>query len=388
MTVNGRLRVLHVLPSHALDKGGPSRSVTGLAEAQAAAGAEVCLITGGRDSDGRDNGGRGLRIVCRGQLPVGFEIPGLALMGRLRAEIRRAHIVHLHSIWNGTVSAAAALCRVIGAPFVVSPRGMLDAANIRHRRLFKALYYRLLDRANLGAASGWHFLDETEREGCRWMNLAGRHDGALISPNGLDVEGAWRKAIKPQATPLFHDGAELNLVFLGRLHPIKGLELQLEVVRLLARRGLRPHLYLVGPDDGCRQLLARTAKELGLADRITFRGPVYGDERYAMLRQADAVLLTSHYECNSNTAAETLAVGGLLIATDTCHLDRPGAAGAAVVVPRRAADVAQAVVQSTAPRRADGIRVAARAYSRQYLAWPVIAAEGLAFYGKILREHG
>ena len=44
MTATGRLRVLHVLPSHALDKGGPSRSVTGLAEAQAGGGAEVVTV--------------------------------------------------------------------------------------------------------------------------------------------------------------------------------------------------------------------------------------------------------------------------------------------------------------------------------------------------------
>ena len=98
--------------------------------------------------------------------------------------------------------------------------------------------------------------------------------------------------------------------------------------------------------------------------------------------------LPTPWPCNTRPGADTRAGGGLLVATDAGHRDRPGAAGAAVVVPRRAADVAQAVVQSTAPKRADGIRVAARAYSRQYLAWPVIAAEGLAFYGKILREHG
>ncbi len=178
-------------------------------------------------------------------------------------------------------------------------------------------------------------------------------------------------------------------MFLGRLHSIKGLEIQVEALQILRESAIRATLYLIGPDDGVGENIFKLARRLGVSEHVKRVGPVYGEERYAILREAAAVLLTSHRECNAVAAAETLAAGGLLVATDSCNLNTAAAAGAAVVVPRTAAAIANAIIDLPAqPQRAQQIRAAALAYSAQYLDWSILAQRILEFYGSVIERHG
>lgn len=382
-----RLRVLHVVANLALHQGGPPRSVLGLAGAQAGAGGDVTVAAGGFQHGVNPVGeANGVTILHGRHWILPFEIPNLRLVFQLKRQIQRVDLVHIHGVWNGTVTVAAVLCRCLDKPFVVSPRGMLDGRNVATRRPgFKRLYYCLLERANLAAAAGWHFLDESERAGCTWMKFPHRNvNNVLISPNGLNTAKVAEKA-EGDPFPVRTEPGVMTLLFLGRLHPIKGLELQLELLPLLASRGIHARLWLVGPDDGAKARLERRAKELGVTEWVRFVGSVFGDERFAMLRRADAVLLTSHNECNSNAAAETLAAGGLLVATDTCHVDVPAGAGAGIVVPRSADALADMLTElMTSPERCKTVRQAARRFSMERLDWSTLAVDTLAFYQRIL----
>ncbi|MBK1620619.1 hypothetical protein CKO42_19740 [Lamprobacter modestohalophilus] len=391
------LRVLHVVPGLDPAAGGPSRSVLGLARAQAAIGASVTLVACGTgqvsasemtgSGDAAVGAPNALLIRLGPFLTQRFAIPGPRLMSILHRSIQRADIVHLHSLWNGVITQAGWFGRFCRKPMVLSPRGMLDAHNMRRREGFKQWYLRLVEQRNLEALAAFHFLDETERAGCDWLAPA-RERPCVIQPNGLDLEGLrQRLASVPADLPsrAVPDPAARHLVFLGRLNVIKGLELQLEILAQLRAAGEPAHLHWIGPDDGEWPKLRELATRLGVSDVLHWHGPVYGDERLGWLRAADAVLLTSHYECNSNMAAETLAVGGALVATDTCHLDRAALAGAARVVPRQPGALSAALLElfhdasATAALRGAGI-----AFARAELDWAPLAARMLIFYQGLL----
>lgn len=325
------------------------------------------------------SGGRHLRSP--------FEIPGPRLAANLWQAIGRADIVHLHSVWNGTISLSEIICRIKGVPYVLSPRGMLDAHNMQRRPWLKKVAYHAFERGNLAGVAGWHFLDQTEQEGCSWLPPAANARKVLIAPNGLDVASIDASADRPPVSFPWNQSGEINLVFLGRIHPIKGLELALEAVRVLADAGVRCVLHLIGPDDGCLNDLLEYARALRIADRVKHLGAIYGEERFSILRQADAVILTSHYECNSVTAAETIAAGGLLIATDTCHMEVARGAGAAVVVPRDRFKLAEAIREHVKdPARSKYARESARRFARESLAWPPLAERMIAFYHRVLEN--
>ncbi len=193
-----------------------------------------------------------------------------------------------------------------------------------------------------------------------------------------------RRAAEADPPELFHHGGP-NLLYLGRLHATKGLGLQLDALRRLQAQGLDARLYFIGPDDGEASRLKQRARAAGLQHRVSILAPVYSDSRFGLLKAADCVLLTSLFEGNSVSAMETMAVGGVLIASDTTHLDDAARHDAAVVVSRDERALAEAIRRVLEnPELAQSIRRAAIAYARSELESAVIARRMLSFYDEVL----
>ncbi|MDH3414112.1 MAG: glycosyltransferase, partial [Gammaproteobacteria bacterium] len=152
-----------------------------------------------------------------------------------------------------------------------------------------------------------------------------------------------------------------------------------------ARRKIDAGLFFVGPDDGEAAALKHHAGTCGVGDRVHVLAPEYSDRRFGLLKQADCVLLTSHFEGNSVSAMETMAVGGLLIATDTTHLDEAARYDAAIVVKRDATLVAEAIARVLEnPDFGNSLRRHAVDYARTHLESAVIARRMLNFYDEVL----
>jgi glycosyltransferase involved in cell wall biosynthesis len=126
---------------------------------------------------------------------------------------------------------------------------------------------------------------------------------ALIG-NGIDL---------PDAASLAFSGAEVRsgirqALFLGRLHPVKGLPLLLRAWHLAAPVNWR--LVIAGPDEmGHRELLEGEVARLGLADDVTFTGPVTGVAKTQLLAESRLFVLPSYSESFGMAAGEALAHG-------------------------------------------------------------------------------
>ncbi|MDD5707221.1 MAG: glycosyltransferase, partial [Kiritimatiellae bacterium] len=124
-----------------------------------------------------------------------------------------------------------------------------------------------------------------------------------------------------------------TVLYLGRLHPLKGLELLVEAWGIL-RQPSRPlygrtakeqkdnhggdgwRLVIAGPDEeGTLAALKRQAQELKLTNTICFLGPIYGAEKERLLCGADLFVLPSRSENFGLVVAEALAAGVPVIAT-------------------------------------------------------------------------
>jgi D-inositol-3-phosphate glycosyltransferase len=112
-----------------------------------------------------------------------------------------------------------------------------------------------------------------------------------------------------------------SLVVVGRIQPLKGLDLAIQALDHL-RHALDPPpiLSIVGGasgptgDDEARRL-RRLAADLGVADLVRFVGPIPHAELPHFYRAADATLVCSHYESFGLTALESLACGTPVIGT-------------------------------------------------------------------------
>ena len=104
-----------------------------------------------------------------------------------------------------------------------------------------------------------------------------------------------------------------DLAFVGRLVSDKGVDLLLDALGLLAGRGLRPSLTIVG--DGPERLrLAAQAARLGIAPQVGFVGTRTGEELVRTLNEHRILVVPSRYnEPFGIVALEGIACGCVVV---------------------------------------------------------------------------
>jgi len=362
-----------VAPSVDPSRGGPARSVPALAAALRDAGVDARLAAAGVRGGGRD---------ALTHWPMRGEIPDARSREALEEAISTADLVEIHSLWNVTTSVAAAICRRRQVPYLLTPRGMLDPSCLNSRRRLKQLYWWAVDRTTIQGASGFHFLTREERG--RALMVGSLPDEIVaVAPNGApDIPNDLPADVITRRFPDL-DGRRV-LLHLGRLHPIKGVDLQ---VRALARipEPERPVLLLIGPDHGAADSIRAAIREETLDRWVRWGGAIYGAERFSLLAEADIVVMTSHYDCNPVVATEAMAVGAAVVATEECSLGMAQQSGAAVVAPREPAALAAEIRDLLSNRRrTTSLRAAARTFASTHLTWPRAIAPLLALYRHLL----
>jgi glycosyltransferase involved in cell wall biosynthesis len=378
------MRSLHVIPSLSPESGGPSRTVPALCRSLATNGEEVTLFS-------TQIGDAELTIdfVQEPYDVVLFAGKDGSLVGArqinkaIQARAGDFDLIHIHSLWNFTVTWAAAAARKAKIPYVLTPMGMLTEACLRqHRYALKRAYAGVFDRRTVEGAARLHFLNEDELRSSQngWF----QNPEHFLAPNGIDLndESVRPGSFRAQFPEL--EGRRIML-FLGRLHPIKGLDLQLEALERLKPKYPDLIWLLIGPDEGEWPRLDSLIKKRGLDENVKWVGPVMGEDRFSALVDADVLVQTSFYECQSMTVNEAMAVGVPLVVTDSINYSAVQGSGAGYVVRRDAAELANAIdAILQAPSKGQTMRTAGRMFATEKLSWSRIALTISKGYQEIL----
>ena len=218
-----------------------------------------------------------------------------------------ADVAIVHSMWLWPVWFGAACARRAGAKGFMMPHGCLDPV----KRAYHGGRKRLvgwLDRRAFARCDAVIATDARERVWVQeWAPPGTRVE---VVPLGVDL---------PDETPSGDMSASrapsagCRLLYVGRLHPLKGLEI------LLAALTEVPNVSLtvVGCDEqGQRARLERQCRATGLADRVQFTGVVTEARKHELLAACDAFVLPSLSENFGLVVAEALAHGKPVIVTD------------------------------------------------------------------------
>lgn len=373
------MRILHVSAYYApaFVYGGPPRSIHGLCRALAARGVSVEVLT----TDA--NGGRALPsgVVARRayeNVPVSYfprtwpaePIGSHALVAAFRHALATADLVHIHGLWNRVVWAAAREARRAGVPYVLSPRGMLEDAALAHRRLRKRIAWALIERGTIDGASLLHATSEREHDTLR--SLRPGADLALV-PNGVEI---------PDQAPAM--SRRPVIAFVGRIHPIKRLDLLVDAFASLRAAGRPVELVVAGPDEaGLRDAL--TARASHAATAIRWLGPVDVVRKQALLAEASALVLCSDAESFGLSAAEAMAAGVPVVVTRTCPWADVERYGTGFWVDQRVDAIAAALSRLLdQPQAARAMGARGHALMEQKYRWDVIAADMERHYLRLL----
>lgn len=212
--------------------------------------------------------------------------------------------VWVHSMWTPFVIKASIKALLAGKRLVRMPHGCTDPTKLKHH---------------------WHkkrWVAPIER----WLF---RHADRIVATCNDEVE--WIKAFEPkvkrvEVIPLsfqspthipcptshvpsiLYQATSLKMLYIGRLHPLKGVEYLLEAMPTDCK------LVIIGKDEGEGKKLKKIAVRRGLD--VEFKGVVSEAEKEAAYQWCDALVLPTLSENFGLVVAEALERGKRVITTD------------------------------------------------------------------------
>ena len=151
------MNILHVIPDLSPASGGPVTAVWEMSEAQAKLGHKVSIVSTviGYRSEGTP---KNIEIkLFQSEFPQWRWSSQLAR--GIEPFIKSSDIVHLHTVWDHPVLAAASVCRKLGKPYILRPCGMLDAWSLSQRALKKKFYLFFNGKNLMKDPSGIHLVE-------------------------------------------------------------------------------------------------------------------------------------------------------------------------------------------------------------------------------------
>jgi glycosyltransferase involved in cell wall biosynthesis len=197
---------------------------------------------------------------------------------------------------------------------------MLNPFGIRRKGwLEKSLFIEFVGRRDLNCAAGIHYTTDEEMRAVERSNF---HGSGFVIPNGIDP----REYVEPEKPCEFsaryhHLQDKQVILYLGRLHPQKGLELLIEAFEKLA--GSRPdlHLLIAGPDGtDYSESLKNLVAQKGLKNRVDFTGFLSGDDKLKAFYLAKMFVLPSYFESFGMVLIEAMCCEKPVVITKQVNL--------------------------------------------------------------------
>jgi D-inositol-3-phosphate glycosyltransferase len=211
-----------------------------------------------------------------------------------------------------------------------------------------------------------------------------------VVPAGVDLDrfspdpSAMTGPAVPEAAP--------ELLFVGRLQPLKGPDVALRTLAEVRRSVPGARLRVVGGASGNGQgrsgpaELRALAQELGIADAVTFEDALTQDELAKRYRSAAVLLAPSRSETFGLVALESQACGTPVVGADVPGLEAVVRGGGTLVPNHDPVDHAAAAVRLlTDPGHAAAARRAGLAAARA-ASWDRTVERLLAVYADVVAE--
>lgn len=300
------MRVIHVVPAITEEASGPSYSVVRLCQSLNEAGEDVTLAT--MDWSPLPSMPAFMKVFPMGIGPRRLgRSPALCrwLMGE--TAVGKVDVVHSHGMWQMNAVYPGWAAKSGKTKLVVSPRGTFSIWAMNHGSRFKRIVWPWLQRPALLQASCFHATAYHEYEDIRRLGF--KQPVAVIS-NGIDVP------VFVQETPRDFR----TLLFLGRLHPVKGIDILLNAWAAVMDSFPDWRLLIVGTDRGYGEQGGYLEQMKALAatlklERLEFAGSLYGEAKLLAYREAGLFVLPTRSENFGMTVAEALAAGTPAIVT-------------------------------------------------------------------------
>lgn len=322
------MKVLHIIPSVASVRGGPSQAVIEMVRALRSQGIDAEIAT--TNDNGKDLLDVPLftltdQLTEYGNVPIRFfprfspNINTLrefayseALTTWLWQHITEYDLLHVHAIFSYVSTISMAIARIKNIPYINRPLGQLCTWSLQQSKLRKQIYLNLIERSNLLHSKSLHFTTEQEKEE---FNQLGLNIPNFVLPHGVHIPN-----LIPNAQDKLREILQISdqrpiILFMSRLHPKKGLEYLISALGKLTDCHFTLAIAGNGEPDYINHV-KDLLKDHQISDRAYWAGFVQHETKNLYLQGADLFALTSHSENFGIAAIESLASGTPVLLTD------------------------------------------------------------------------
>lgn len=344
------MRILHITPSYepAWHLGGVVRSLSQLCQGLVKLGQDVTVFTTDSGQDRRlavpVN-----RLVEVGGVKVFYFKTGLslkfadslALLNACRRLNGDFDIIHLTAFWCFPGIAGGHYARRWSIPYVVSTAGTVRPGAMQRKAWKKWAYMHAFEYRNLHHAAAIRCVTEREKKQNAYLPIS---TPSFVVPNGIDLKELADIPERSQARKQLRVDSETFVgLFVGRLDPVKRVDLLIDSLSLAKSRGVDITLWVAGPDWGELPKLRSMVEAQGLQNQVKFLGAVSPETRNVLLAASDFLALASEEESFGYAAVEALFAGRPVVLSEGVGISPVVAAQeAGIVVPLEAEAISRA----------------------------------------------
>lgn len=223
----------------------------------------------------------------------------LQLLNELQPEV-----FHTNSCWMPLSALTAIWAKQVGYKVVYTPHGMLVPWSMKYHAWKKIPAKWLFQHKGIAISDVIHATAESEKKNL--LDLGWNNNIQVIANcirlEEVDLKQSWSR--------------KKNILFLGRVHEVKGVNFLVEAIAHLKDELAEYTITIAGPSEGNYvNELKKTAQNLGVLGMIQFIGPIYGEKKWSLYRNADLLVLPSFTENFGIVVPEALASGTPVITT-------------------------------------------------------------------------
>jgi glycosyltransferase involved in cell wall biosynthesis len=302
----------------------------------------------------------------------------------LRQNMAMYDVALVQGNWSYVNLIASRVCSSVNMPYVLYPEGTFSSWALSHHQIRKRVYWHLIERQVYRKTAAVVALTETEAQQVR---MAGVASPVAVISNGVFLE----HYSTPQQTDFYGSFPQLSskdkiILYMGRIHKIKGLEVLLAGFAQFTRANQTCKLIIAG--DGSENYLAELntlVQSLSIQDRVSFVGAVESALKQALLKRADLFTLMSYSEGFSMAVLEALACGTPVLISPGCNFAQVSSYGAGIIAEPEPDNVSRALtflMDDDQERQEMGRK--ARELVEQQFTWARVAEETVELCQRVL----
>ncbi len=236
----------------------------------------------------------------------------------MNKNIKNFDIIHLHDYRSFQALLVHHYAKKYNIPYILQAHGSLPS--ILEKKRLKNLFDSIWGKKIVNDATKIFALNKMEAE--QYTNMGVNVDKIEIIPNGVNFSDNQNSPMKGKFREKYSiDKNKKIILFLGRIHKIKGIDLLIEAFKIILNKQINTILVIVGEDKGFLNHLKCLIKNLNITDsEIIFTGPLFDEDKLEAYLDADVYVLPSRYEMFPMTVLEAWNAGNPVITTNKCGI--------------------------------------------------------------------